>query len=133
MSNKAIVVMVSFALSLILNVITFILERKKNGNLKSVRQNSENKINYLEGFIVLLKDIIPNSIEYAEKCGLKSGELKKLVATNQIIADCNEKGIDVGSSEISNLIEAFIQFSNTVNSNKGEVVVKESVGSETII
>lgn len=133
MSTKTIIAMAAFIISLISNIVTFILERKKSGNLKSVKQNSAVKINELEGFITLIKDIVPKSIQYAEKCGLKSGELKKLVATNQIVANCNEKEIDVNSSEISSLIEAFIQFSNAVNSNKVEVAKSESVGSETVI
>lgn len=122
MSIKAIVGLVCMCISLIVNLITFILERKKAG-----------KVVGLTGMLELIETIVPTAMEYAENAGLNSGELKKLIALNKVKEYCSQRDIKADDTIVSNLIESLIVFSKTVNSNKSKTEVTKSVGvGETV-
>lgn len=71
----------------------------------------------LEGANELVKTIIPQAIELAEKSGIIGAEAKLTLALSKIALGCIEEGIDYNANKdfIKETIEKLINFSKEVN------------------
>ena len=92
-------------------------ELSKSEMLSEELKLSNEKVDSQKALNVLVNEIIPASIELAEKSGILSGELKKVVAMSDIMLKCSEAHIDWQkvSDFVSNKIEDLIDFSKKVN------------------
>ena len=92
-------------------------EASKSELLSQELQLANKTVDEEKALNLLVTEIIPASIELAEKSGILGGELKKVVAMSDVMLKCSEAHIDWSkvSEFVSGKIEDLIEFSKKVN------------------
>lgn len=127
-----IVILIWTALQFIMWVVKKILKRRKNQKTAVDKEKEEvdeekEEIDEDISFLEIVEKVIPQAIKFAEKCGIMSGDAKKLLATSKVMTEMITKGMDYNShaAEISQVIDDFVDMSKNVNVKNNSNQIKE--------